>query len=433
MRRLEVYGEEAGEGRAGECVAINVVDLPAESLMRGSLLCGSDAVQPVAMVEAEVRLLDLINKPLKDYLEVHLHIGTAETMAHVAVLDDREFKPAQTHLVQLRLQEPLGAAPGDRFVIRTSIPGHADGRVTTIGGGRILGTGNIRLRRNRQWTLELLQARAAALDSPSAWCAQILRESAEPLSLSALARRALLTPAQVKTLLETLCMEGAVVPAGDEQHFLHRALIAETSQRLRDFLSAFHTANPQALGMEEEALLAQLACHRMPFQLALAKLCAQHVVERQGVVMKLCSHRVKLNSEEDRLLLRLESEFRQAALCPPVPAELAGALALRPDRLARLLGLLVNQGVLVKVAPELLMHRDAVAHARLCAVNLFMKSRQFTTMEFRDALGVSRKYAVPLLDYLDIQRVTVRSGNVRTRVWRRRKRWACNRSQCIGG
>ena len=412
VRRLEVYGEEAAEGRAGECVAINVVDLPVDALTRGSLLCGSDAVQPVSMVEAEVRLLDFIGKPLKDYLEVHLHIGTAETMAHVAVLEDRELKPAQAHLVQLRLHEPLGAAPGDRFVMRASIPGHADGRVTTIGGGRILGTGNIRLRRHRQWTLELLHARGAALDSPAAWCAQILRESPEPLSISALARRALLTPTQVKTLLEPLCAEGIAVPAGEE--LLHREVIASAAQRISEALGAFHTGNPQALGMGEEALLAQLSLHRMPFQLALTQLCAQRTVERQGVVVKLAAHTVQLNSEEDQWLQRIETVFRQAALCPPTPADLTGTLVMRADRLSRLLGLLVDHGVLVKVAPELLMHREAVAQARICALRLFMKSRQFTTMDFRDALGVSRKYAVPLLDYLDTLRVTVRSGNVRT-------------------
>lgn len=413
VRRLEVYGEEAAEGRAGECVAINVVDLPVEALTRGSLLCGSDAVQPVTMVEAEVRLLDFITTPLKDYLEAHLHVGTAETMAHVAVLDDRALQPARTHLVQLRLHEPLGVAPGDRFVLRTSIPGHADGRVTTIGGGRILGVGNIRLRRHREWTLDLLHARSEALASPAAWCAQILRESAEPLALAALARRALLTPAQVKTLIEPLCADGLAVPAG-EQLFLHREVIADAARRIGAALGEFHAGNPQALGMDDEALIAQLALHPILFQLALARLCTQKVVERQGVVVKLQAHSVRLNTEEDRQLQRLESVFRQAALCPPAPADLPGALALPPAHLTRLLALLVAQGVLVKVSPELLMHRDAVAQARICALRLFMKSRQFTTMDFRDALGVSRKYAVPLLDYLDTLRVTVRSGNLRT-------------------
>ncbi len=413
VRRVEVYGEEADEGRAGECVAVNVADLPVEALTRGNMLCGSDALQPVMMVEAELRLLDFVRKPLKDYLEVHLHIGTAETMAHVAVLDDRMLQPGQAHLVQLRLSEPLGVAPGDRFVIRAGIPGHAEGRTTTIGGGRILGVSNIRLRRGRQWTLDTLRGRGAALDSPAQWCAQILRESPEPLPAAELARRTLLTPAQVQALLEQFCTDGLAVDAGG-QRFLHREVIAEAAQRIDAALAAFHREYPHALGMEEDALLSALTLHRSVLQLAIARLCAQGVVERQGLVVKLRTHAVKLNNEEDRQLQRIEDAFRQTALSPPTPGDLALTLNLRAEQLNRLLALLVANGVLIKVSPELLMHRDAVTQARGCALRLFMKSRQFTTMDFRDALGVSRKYAVPLLDYLDTLRVTVRSGNLRT-------------------
>ena len=238
-------------------------------------------------------------------------------MAHVAVLDDRMLQPGRAQLVQLRLSEPLGVAPGDRFVIRAGIPGHAEGRTTTIGGGRILGVSNLRLRRLRQWTLDMLHARSTALTSPAAWCAQILRESPEPLSVSELARRALLAPAQVQTHLDRCCAEGVVVASG--QGYLHRDIIAEAARRISETLSAFHVANPQAPGMEEQRLCARLALQRTVCALAIAQLIAARIVERQGLVIRLHTHTVKLDNEDDRCLQQIESAFRQAALCPPPP------------------------------------------------------------------------------------------------------------------
>lgn len=413
VRRLEVYGEDAAEGRAGECVAANVVDLPVEELTRGRMLCGSDALHPVTMVEAELRLLDVVARPLKDYLEVHLHIGTAEAMAHVAVLDDKELHPARTHLVQLRLSEPLGVAPGDRFVIRAGIPNYMDGRVTTIGGGRVLGVSDTRLRRQRQWTLDMLAARSQALASPTAWCAQILHEAAAPLTPAALAKAALMTAEQVNMQLTRLRADGTVIAAG-AHGVVHRAVIDSAKHRLTEMLTAFHKDNPLALGSEEAVLLNALALPKAVFEMAVAQLLDAQHIERQGVVLKLRGHAVRLANEDERLLQRIETTFRQAALCPPEPAELEEAVQARGDKLRRLVGLLVEDGTLVKLPPDLLMHRDAVAVARACAVRLFAQAGEFTTMDFRDALGVSRKYAVPLLDYFDATRWTVRSGNRRT-------------------
>jgi selenocysteine-specific elongation factor len=138
------------------------------------------------------------------------------------------------------------------------------------------------------------------------------------------------------------------------------------------------------------------------------------MVERQGAVLALCARKITLTPQDQALRDRLEDTFRQAALCPPAVAELPVLLREPQNRLTNMLSLLLDAGVLLRVSPELLMHRDAVEQGRKVAIKLFIVQGRFTTMEFRDALGVSRKYAVPLLDYFDQQRLTVRNGNIRT-------------------
>ncbi|MHB9110771.1 MAG: selenocysteine-specific translation elongation factor [Armatimonadota bacterium] len=409
VRGLEVYGEETTEGRAGECVACNISDLPPDGAARGDALCGSDAFQPVTMIEAELRLLPRVEAPLKDYLEVHLHVGTAETMAHVAVLDDSRLYPGRAHFVQLRLEKALPAAPGDRFVVRANLAG----RLTTIGGGQVLGTSNTRLRRNRSWTLENLARRRDALDEPAQWCALMLHEAGGPLTPAALAKRALMTVEQISELLPQLCADGiALETAGHD--FVHHDVIDRAEARIVEALEAWYAENPLALGLEEAALLPRLELPRPVAELALNRLIARRSVERQGAVLALQGRAVRLSPEEEALRQRLEALFRQAGLCPPEPGSLPVALNVTAARANSLLTLLMNQGALIRVSPELIMHRDAVDGAQKTVIRLFAAGRQFTTMEFRDALGVSRKYAVPLLDYFDGQRLTVRMGNVRT-------------------
>ena len=110
VRRMQVYGDDATEARAGECVALNLPEFDHEEVRRGMVLCASDAVAPVTMAEAELRILDSVKGKVEDFLEAHLHVGTASVLARVAMLEETEMAAGQKQMVQLRLAEPL--APG---------------------------------------------------------------------------------------------------------------------------------------------------------------------------------------------------------------------------------------------------------------------------------------------------------------------------------
>jgi len=413
VRGLQVYGKEAEVGRAGECVAVQLSDLSAEAVGRGKVLAKGDAYAAVTMAEADLRLLPHVPAPLEDYAEVHLHVGTGEAMAHVAVLDGREILPGESRLVQLRLAEPLAVAAGDRFVVRGSLAGLAGGQVTTLGGGRILGTSDTRLRRDRPWTLRALAERRDALDSPQAWAALMLKEAGEPVGADELARRSALQPAVLAEMLDRLRADGTALEAAGGR-LIHRGVVDAGRQAVVAALETFHAESPLREGMEEAALASAAGAAAGVFRPALESLLADGTVQRRGTVLALAGQGARLSEADAAAKDRIASALAEAGLEPPAVAELAEMLGEPLDRVESLVRLLADEGTLVQVGEGLVMHASAVERATEVALDLFRKSGGFTTMEFRDALGTSRKFAVPLLDYLDTLRLTVRQGSRRT-------------------
>ena len=412
VRGLEVYGQDAEVARAGECVALNLADVSAEGVGRGSVLCASDSAEPVGMFEAELHLLGSLPRALADYAQVHVHVGTAEVMANAAMLTGGAPAPGESRFVQFRLAEPLAVAPGERFVIRAGMANLAGGAVTTLGGGRVLGTSGIRLRRNRPWTLAALSARRDAMDRPAELVAVNLAEAGAAVTPDALARRAQMPGETVRALLGELRDGGVVLETAGA--FVHRDVVDAWGRQITERLAEFHKANPTRLGMPADRLAAALDAPRGVFGPAVEKLLADGAVERRGQVLALAGQGAELSAADADLCGRVASALAEAHLTPPLPADLSDSLDVPPDRLNEMLRLLGDEGRVVRLDEKVAMHAGAVEAARQVALALFRQAGAFTMMEFRDALGVSRKYAVPLLDYFDTVKWTVRSGSRRT-------------------
>ena len=413
VRRMQVYGDDATEARAGECVALNLPEFDHEEVRRGMVLCASDAVAPVRMAEAELQILDSVKGKVEDFVEVHLHVGTASVLARVAMLEETEMTAGQRQMVQLRLTEPLPLVPGDRFVVRANLPAQDQTGLATIGGGRILGVSNVRLRRKRPWTLSTLAARRDALDDPARWCELMLRESGLPLSVTDLQKRCLLRPEEMVALLERLRASGAVIslPSGA---LAHSAVVEETARKMVEAVTSFHTANPQRVGLGREELFSIMGGAAEVCDLAAASLVNAKRLERQGTVFGSAGWSARISDRDQQLSDRISATFQSAGWAGPTAAELATTLSEPPVRVEKMIKLLVEKAVLVRLDERLCIHRDSLEAAKQVVLRLFRQKPSFSTMEFRDAVGVSRKHAVPLVDYLDKIRFTVRSGHDRT-------------------
>jgi selenocysteine-specific elongation factor len=413
VRRMQVYGDDATEARAGECVALNLPELGHEQVRRGMVLCASDAVAPVTMAEAELRILDSVKGKVDDFVEAHLHVGTASVLARVAMLEGTEMTAGQRQMVQLRLAEPLPLVPGDRFVVRANLPAQDQIGLATIGGGRILGVSNVRLRRMKSWTLNSLAARRDALDDPARWCELMLRESGLPLPVSDLQKICLLRSEEMTAILEKLRADGRVVslPGGT---LTHSAVVEAAAAKMLAAVTSFHTANPQRAGLAREELFSLVGGPADICELAAASLASAKRIERQGVVFTQAGWSARITDRDQQLSERISEAFQGAGWAGPAASDLATTLSEPIARVEKIIKLLVEKAVLVRLDERLCIHHDALEAAKQEALRLFGQKRSFSTMEFRDALGVSRKHAVPLLDYLDKLRFTVRSGHDRT-------------------
>ena len=413
VRRMQVYGADASEARAGECVALNLPELVHEALRRGMVLTASDALPAVTMAEAELRILGSMRGKLEDFLEAHLHVGTASVLARVAMLEFTEMSAGQAQMVQLRLAEPLPLAPGDRFVLRANVGIEGQSGLATIGGGRILGVSNARLRRKKPWTLKSLAARREALDDPVRWCELMLRESSEPITLRELESKCLQRREELAATVEALRLLGRVVstPGGA---LTHRERVEETATRLLDAVRGFHRANPQRSGLSREELLSAAGSNAEILGLAVEALLSTRRLERVGTVFAQPGWRAQLPDPDQRLSDQIAAAFHSAGWAGPTATELAASLGQPLPRVEKVMSLLAERAVLVRLDALTFIHCNALESAKAVILRLFAQKPSFSTMAFRDVLGVSRKYAVPLLDYLDKLRFTVRSGHDRT-------------------
>jgi selenocysteine-specific elongation factor len=412
VRKMQVYGENAMEGRAGECVALNVPELDHEAVRRGMTLVEPNAFEPVTMAEAELRILDSIKGKIEDYAEVQLHVGTAAVAANLAMLENTEMTGGQKQFVQLRLAAPLPLVPGDRFVVRANVAGSSVAGLTTIGGGQILGLSNMRLRRKKQWTLDLLAARREAVNHPARWCEQMVRESESPATVASLQKQCWSRAEEISAALEQLRAGDRVLPAAGG--WLHRETVQTCGDGILAAVEKFHATNAQRAGINRDELLADLKMNPDLLDAAADWLIQSKRLERSGALLARAGWNSRLPAHDQKTCGQIAAKLQSAAFAPPSLDELAVALGETLPRIATLAKLLAERGVVVRLDDKIWMHRDAVEAGKQTALTLFQKAPAFSTMDFRDALGVSRKFAVPLVDYLDKIRFTVRSGNNRT-------------------
>jgi selenocysteine-specific elongation factor len=383
VRGLEVHGSSVGKAEAGERTAVNIGGIESSEVRRGMTLAAPGRFRVTKQIDTMFELLSSAH-PLKHRAPVHFHAGTAEVEAEARLLESVEpMKPGSTTPVRFLLRDPLLLLPDDRFIVRMFSP------VVTIGGGVVAAIGAPPRMRRRE-----LASRTAALAAatPKERVRLLVEESAHGLSVA-----------------ELIALTGQRIESGSAPNdwVTSPAWKARIVAHIQTTLGSFHQANPLLPGMTKEALRAAVLPGAPAF--LLDDLLTGVGVEGESV--RLPSHRVALQHGDEIDLARLEAVFGKAGLAVPALAEALAQSKLDPARARTLLQILLKNRTLVRVNLELVLHSTAADALR--AMMSPRKGSRFSVGEFKEWTGVSRKYAIPLLEWLDRERVTRREGDAR--------------------
>jgi len=412
IRGLQVHGELVSSGSAGTRTALNLQGIDKDEIQRGQTAARPESLKPTLMLDARIKLLPSVGRPLRNRDRVRLNLYTDEIMTRVTILEGEAIEPGGEGFVQLRLERKAVALPGDRFVIRSYSP------VTTIGGGQIL---DPLPQKHRRFKVPIIKhlTRLEAGDPEEK--ALALLEEAGDLGLAAgdLGVRTGLMSQEAQKLLDEMARKGKAVVsrAGDSLLAYSRASFDDIKTRLVRALEKYHSANPTRSGIGREELRMRVARQMpdRPYRNLLSTLVEQGDILIEGDTVSLGGHEATLTPQQQRLGERVMNILRPKGLSAPFLPELAEELKASPAELKSVLSLMAERGDLVRIKDDFFISQTS-CRSLLDAVGGFFESRKEMGLpDFREITGTTRKWMIPLLEYLDRKQVTMRKGDVRIR------------------
>jgi selenocysteine-specific elongation factor len=404
-RGLQVHGAAVERAPAGTRVAVNLAGLEVEDVARGDVLARPDTLLPTSMVDVELALLPG-ERPLADQTRVRVHLASAEALARVRTLGGDRIEPGAAGLAQLRLERPVAAGRGDRLILRSYSP------PATIGGGVVLDPLPPKRRRGDRPAVERLRALAG---DDVAGAAAALVEDAGGAGIAAPRLAARLT-LPLPTLLSALAAQPAVVAVGKAPGALvARTALSALADSVTSLLARVHRQEPLKAALSREELRRRLFS-RAPagaFEHVLEALAAAGKVRATPEAVALAGHAVTLTAAEEDARRALLAAVREAGLVGVDPTRAAEAIGKDRALLERVSRVLLAEGAVRRLGEGLLVHRDHLEALKQEVRRRWPPGSRLDVAGFKELTGLTRKYVIPLLEYLDGERVTRRAGGDR--------------------
>ena len=398
VRGVQVHGKSAERAVAGQRTALNLAGATTEELARGMMLAPASTFHATSRVDVELSLLASA-KPLKDRARVHFHSYTSESIATVVLYGQKQVGPGETAFAQLRLSEPALLLPGDRFIIRQFSP------VITSGGGVVVeNTPPKRVKDATDYARFLKTLREES--QVGILRARVSASGAKGLSITeAVARTGWLA----QEIVSSVSASPEIVRIGDI--FVFKQALDLVRKDLVSALEAFHKRNPLVAGMSKEELRGQFSeVTPEVFEAVFNEALQAKKIELAGELVRLAGRGVVMKDEEAESKKIIESAFANAGLKVPALKDVLAGLKVDKARAQKIVTLLLRDKVLLKISDDLVFHRDALMDLRKRMALEKAKSPKLDVARFKDLTGVTRKYAIPLLEYLDREHVTRRWG-----------------------
>ena len=403
VRGVQVHGRSADHAVAGERTALNLAGVEKEEVQRGMSLSQPGLLQATSRVDVKLSLLPSA-KALKNGSRVHLHAFTSETVATVRPFVGVDLPSSGNEgFAHLQWKHPLLLLPGDRFIIRQFSP------VVTVGGGVVLDAAPMPfLKPEVRHTVAQVTAQGNAAEILGA---RIARRWSSGMTLREVIAETGWSPDVARERLSQCVNAAAAVKAGN--CFVYIAAISALKVHIVEVLQRFHDKNPLSPGLRQETLREQLNASTGAFAFALAALNKEGMVGIAGEQIHLAGRGVVMKDEEAESRKVIEQAFSSAGLKVPALKDVLASLKIDKNRAEKIMTLLLRDKTLIKVSDDLVFHRTALESLRSSVTALKPKSPKIDVARFKDLTGVSRKYAIPLLEYLDRERVTRRVGDGR--------------------
>ncbi len=408
VRSVQIHGKLVKEAFPGNRVAVNLPGIEKSALHRGDMLVPVGSARPSYMFDAEFTLLADVPAPLKNWTRVRVHHGTAEVMGRVVVLDAEQVKPGGRAYIQFRLEKPLVPLRGDRFIVRSYSP------MTTIGGGEILFGHARRRKRFDEYAIALLDA--AYSDDLTSVLQLLLNKRGGPIAADELARLTDWLPLDIEVALNTLIDDGRVIKfKGDKLYYISTTALSALETKIIEAVKAHHAAQPLEAGLGKETLRSRLL-RRFDAKAAnalLGSMSTKGLIRTEGDAVMDPTRAPGEGAEHDKVTEAVGDEFKRAGLAPPANFELQENFRLTAKEVNTVISALKKIDILVQIADGIYLHKDAVEAAEKAARTLIKENGKMTVSEFKDKTRTTRKYAVPLLEYFDKQKITKREDDYR--------------------
>ena len=409
VRGIQVHGQKADQAMASMRTAINFQGIDRAAIARGDVVGGVNTLKPSYMIDGLLLYLSSNEKALKNRTKVRFHTGTSEILGRVILLDREELSPGDRAVAQFRLDSPLAVVKDDRFVIRSYSP------VRTIGGGHIL---DPIPRKHKRFKESLVtELKNLAESSPQHIIDYHVKESGiSGLSFSELRLMTNLSEKDLEEHLQQPLSQRTIIQVDRENRtFIHGFVFDGLRQKALEVLEGYHKEHSLQAGMSKQRLMSTLSpwLSNKLFNLLIQDLSRSNAVVQEKEIVRLSEHEVALGADQEDIRHKIEQTYLQSGLQPPYFKDLVASLGKNSSHTKEILMHMLEGGILVKVKEDLYFHSRVIDDLKKGLVSYLKENGEITTPQLKEMTGVSRKYTIPLIEYFDTTKVTIRVGDIR--------------------
>ncbi|MFW6414792.1 MAG: selenocysteine-specific translation elongation factor [Thermodesulfobacteriota bacterium] len=408
VRSLQVHGDSVQTAYSGQRTAVNLHGLEVDDLQRGDCIARPGTLFPSHIWDVELKCLSSSPKPLKHRKEMHFHHGSREILARLHLLDRDQLQPGETAPAQFYFPSPMVGLFQDKFVVRSFSP------LMTVGGGSLLNPTGTKIKRyssqmDKLYTLMQGDPQQVALT-------QLKNSGKQGLTFEQLKAMTLLSGKKLQKLLQDLNSRQYIAMFDkEEQRYISQEVVRSLLQQLQDFITRYHRNNPMKAGISRSMLASNWAPGLGPklFNFVLEKAINQNILVSEQEVLKAPDHKISLASDQTRLKEKLLQIYTEADIQPPNLNSVLEELGVSKKDAVPVLDLLAEEGKLRKVKAELYFSVHALDKIKQWVYDHFQEKEEMAPTDFKHITGLSRKYSIPLLEYLDKEKITMRVGDSR--------------------